>query len=78
MCLIISLLCRGETPTLYTVIPEKTASVGAAMMGSSHVYELGVAAGAAAAAAAAAGATTKKVSIWTSSAHTIQPERKQA
>ena len=51
-------MCRGETPTLYTVIPEKTAAVGGAMMGSSHVYELGTAV----AAATAAATTTKKVS----------------
>lgn len=31
----------GETPTLYTVLPEKTSAVGGAMMGSSHVYDLG-------------------------------------
>lgn len=30
----------GETPALYTVLPEKTASVGGAMMGSSHVYDM--------------------------------------
>ncbi len=34
----------GETPALYTVLPEKTAAVGGAMMGSSHVYDLGAAA----------------------------------
>ena len=33
-------LCSGETPALYTVLPEKTASVGGAMMGSSHVYDM--------------------------------------
>ena len=32
--------CSGETPALYTVLPEKTASVGGAMMGSSHVYDM--------------------------------------
>ena len=33
-------LCSGATPALYTVIPEKTTSVGGAMMGSSHVYDI--------------------------------------
>ena len=33
----------GETPALYTVLPEKTAAVGGAMMGSSHVYDIGAA-----------------------------------
>ena len=33
-------LSSGETPALYTVLPEKTASVGGAMMGSSHVYDM--------------------------------------
>ena len=33
-------LFSGETPSLYTVLPEKTASVGGAMMGSSHVYDM--------------------------------------
>ena len=32
----------GDTPALYTVLPEKKAAVGAAMMGSAHVYDLGV------------------------------------
>ena len=32
--------CRGETPALYTVLPEKAASVGGAVMGSSHVYDV--------------------------------------
>lgn len=32
----------GETPALYEVLPEKTANVGGAMMGSQHVYEIGV------------------------------------
>ena len=55
ICLFVCLfVISGETPTLYTVIPEKTAAVGAAMMGSSHVYELG------AVAPTAAGATTTK------------------
>ena len=31
---------RGETPLLYTVLPEKTAAVGGSMMGSDHVYEI--------------------------------------
>ena len=31
---------RGETPALYTVLPEKAASVGGSMMGSSHVYDM--------------------------------------
>lgn len=40
-----SILCclhlfSGETPALYTVLPEKTASVSGAMMGSSHVYDM--------------------------------------
>ena len=30
----------NETPSLYTVLAEKKASVGAAMMGSAHVYDL--------------------------------------
>ena len=30
----------GETPALYTVLPEKSANVGSAMMGSSHIYDL--------------------------------------
>ena len=34
-------MCRDEIPTLDTVIPEKTEPVGEAMMGSSHVDELG-------------------------------------
>ena len=29
-----------ETPQLYTVIPEKKTNVGAAMVGSTHVYDL--------------------------------------
>ncbi len=51
--------CSGETPALYTVIPEKAASVGGAMMGSAHVYELG----SAAPAAAAGGTAIKKVCV---------------
>ncbi len=35
----------GETPSLYTVLPEKTAAVGGALMGSSHVYDIGTSAG---------------------------------
>lgn len=31
---------RGDTPVLYTVLPEKMAAVGGAMMGSAHVYDL--------------------------------------
>ena len=30
----------SETPSLYTVIHEKKANVGAAMMGSAHVYDI--------------------------------------
>ena len=30
----------GDTPALYQVIPEKKASVGGAMMGSAHVYDI--------------------------------------
>ncbi|XP_011402894.1 PREDICTED: splicing factor 3B subunit 2-like [Amphimedon queenslandica] len=30
----------GDTPALYTVLPEKVSSVGGAMMGSSHVYDM--------------------------------------
>ena len=29
----------GETPALYTILPEKKSSVGGAMMGSAHVYD---------------------------------------
>ena len=29
----------GETPALYTVLPEKKAAVGGAMMGSAHIYD---------------------------------------
>lgn len=32
--------CRGDTPALYTILPEKQAAVGGAMMGSSHVYDI--------------------------------------
>ena len=30
----------GETPALYQVIPEKKTTVGGAMMGSAHVYDV--------------------------------------
>ena len=30
----------GDTPALYTILPEKKTAVGAAMMGSAHVYDL--------------------------------------
>lgn len=30
----------GDTPALYTVLPEKKASVGGAMMGSAHIYDI--------------------------------------
>ena len=33
----------GETPALYTVLPEKAAAIGGAMMGSAHVYDIGAA-----------------------------------
>lgn len=33
----------GETPALYTVLPEKKTAVGGAMMGSAHVYDIGAA-----------------------------------
>lgn len=39
--------CRGETPALYTVIPEKPTSVGGAMMGSSYTYDVGTGGGSA-------------------------------
>lgn len=36
----------GDTPALYTVLPEKRAEgVGRAMMGSTHTYDLSAAAG---------------------------------
>jgi splicing factor 3B subunit 2 len=35
----------AETPALYTVVPEKRAAVGGAMLGSSHVYDLSEATG---------------------------------
>ena len=31
----------GDTPSLYTVLQEKQRSVGGAMMGSAHAYDLG-------------------------------------
>ena len=30
----------AEQPSLYTVLPEKRATVGGAMMGSAHVYDI--------------------------------------
>ena len=30
----------AEPQTLYTVLPEKRVNVGAAMMGSAHVYDM--------------------------------------
>ncbi|XP_076442463.1 uncharacterized protein LOC143281241 isoform X2 [Babylonia areolata] len=30
----------GDTPALYTVLPEKKTSVGGAMMGSAHIYDM--------------------------------------
>ena len=30
----------GDTPALYTVLPEKKTTVGGAMMGSAHVYDM--------------------------------------
>lgn len=36
-----TVLCRSETPQLFTVLPEKrTATVGGAMMGSTHIYDM--------------------------------------
>eukprot|EP00794_Sanderia_malayensis_P020419 gene20419-22432_t len=35
----------NETPALYTVLAEKKANVGAAMMGSAHVYDMNVGGG---------------------------------
>lgn len=32
----------GETPALFTILNEKRAAVGAAMMGSAHTYDLGL------------------------------------
>ena len=33
----------GETPALYKILPEKAASVGTSMMGSSKVYDISAA-----------------------------------
>lgn len=30
----------GDTPALYTILPEKKTAVGGAMMGSSHIYDI--------------------------------------
>ena len=30
----------GETPSLYTILPERHERVGGAMMGSSHAYDI--------------------------------------
>ena len=30
----------GDTPALYTILPEKKQQVGGAMMGSAHVYDM--------------------------------------
>ena len=30
----------GDTPALYTVLPEKKTNVGGAMMGSAHIYDI--------------------------------------
>ncbi len=30
----------GDTPALYTVLPEKKQTVGGAMMGSAHIYDI--------------------------------------
>lgn len=39
--LIILSISSGETPDLYTVVPEKSAGIaGRTMMGSSHVYDI--------------------------------------
>ena len=35
----------GDTPALYTILPEKKTAVGAAMMGSAHVYDLSAVSG---------------------------------
>ena len=34
----------GDTPALYTILPEKKSAVGGAMMGSTHVYDIAAAA----------------------------------
>lgn len=31
----------GDTPALYQVLHEKKVSVGAGMMGSTHIYDIG-------------------------------------
>ena len=61
-------LHSGETPSLYQVLPERrNERVGAAMMASTHTYDLPgkrpAAAGAAAAAAAAAGGEGVEVAL---------------
>jgi len=33
----------GDTPALYTIVPEKRQAVGAAMMGSAHTYDISAA-----------------------------------
>ena len=33
----------GDTPALYTILPEKKTTVGGAMMGSTHAYDLAAA-----------------------------------
>ena len=35
----------GDTPALYTILPERKQAVGAAMMGSTHAYDLAAAVG---------------------------------
>ena len=35
----------GDTPALYQVLPEKKTSVGGAMMGSAHVYDINAVSG---------------------------------
>lgn len=30
----------GDTPALYTILPEKKTTVGGAMMGSAHIYDI--------------------------------------
>ncbi len=54
----------GETPALYTVISEKATSVGGAMMGSSHVYDLAAAASGAASGATIGGGATPAKKVW--------------
>lgn len=44
MFVFFSTVSRGETPALYTVLPEKRVErVGGAMMGSTHIYDLAAA-----------------------------------